>query len=254
MAFSNVFGGYFVIHSETLNPERAEKFTSELKRVGIEKFKLICPLEISEYDPRLKHFGVGGHKLLSLIDCFQRAVEIARKNSLHSIVIFEDDIKFRKGFDAYWAELEPLLEQCDWDIIALHRTKTDSSGVIIENLFRKIEFVQIKHNTLTHCVVLRASAYDKFYEALEYCIHMGYPADFFYGVFTYDGLGKIFATTKNITGQSGGFASGLQDGRVRLSYFSSEFQCYRNRIEWYCISVLRALLSTLRNFSKKRPL
>ena len=82
MSFFNSFGGYFVIHSPLLNPERAEHFSAELSRVGVHAFEKISPLVLEKDDPRLATYGSDGDKLVSLIDCFQRAIEIAESRSL----------------------------------------------------------------------------------------------------------------------------------------------------------------------------
>src|SRR6516164_8532908 len=116
MAFGNSFSGYFVIHSHLLNPERAEHFSAELSRVGVHAFEKISPLVIKKDDPRLTTYGRDGYKLVSLIDCFQRAIEIAENRSLESIVVFEDDAKFRQNFEQLWSQVESKVYSTDWDI------------------------------------------------------------------------------------------------------------------------------------------
>jgi hypothetical protein len=99
------------------------------------------------------------------------------------------------------------------------------------------------HNTLWQCVILRRSGYVKLRHALQYCIKMGYPADFFYGVVTHDNAGTIYSTTRNLAGQAGGLVSGIQGGPqggyYRRRLFHIEFQCYRNRMEFLIVSVIR---------------
>ena len=245
MAFGNSFSGYFVIHSPLLNPERAEHFSAELSRVGVHAFEKISPLVIKKDDPRLTTYGRDGYKLVSLIDCFQRAIEIAENRSLESIVVFEDDAKFRQNFEQLWSQVELKVYSTEWDILVLHRSRTDAGDFVIENRHQATDLVKIRHNTLTHCVILRQRAYAKFKRALTYCIAKGYPADFFYGVFTDENYGAIYATTKNLTGQKGALKSGLQIGYVRKRFFHSEFQCYRNKLEFTIVASARRLMEKL---------
>jgi hypothetical protein len=241
MAFFNSFSGYFVIHSPLLNPERTKYFAAELTGIGVQAFERISPLVIEKNDPRLAAYGRDGNKLVSLIDCFLHAIEIAERRSLDSIVIFEDDIKFRRNFEQLWSQIESKVYSTEWDILVLHRSSTDAGDVVIESK-GPTDLVEIRHNTLTHCVILRQRAYAKFKRALTYCIAMGYPADFFYGVLTYGNEGTIYATTKNLTGQKGGLKSGLQFGYVRRPFFHIEFQCYRNKLEFTIVSFARRLV------------
>jgi hypothetical protein len=241
MSFSDSFDRYFVIHSAQLNPERSGNFCAELARVGIGTYEIVCPLLIQKNDPRLAAYGGGGPKLVSLIDCFERAIEIAENRSLKSVVIFEDDIIFRRNFEQLWNQVEAKVHSTDWDVLVLHRSSTDAGSPVIESPRRMTDLVKIRHNTLTHCVILRERAYTKFRRALQYCIKMGYPADFFFGAFTHEDDGTIYATTKNLSGQGGGLVSGLQAGRVRMRLFHSEFQCYRNRMEFAIVSSVRRL-------------
>jgi hypothetical protein len=251
MSFFKSFGGYFVIHSPLLNPERAEHFSAELSRVGIHAFEKISPLVLEKDDPRLATYGSDGYKLVSLIDCFQRAIEIAESRSLESIVVFEDDIKFRQNFEQLWSQVESKVYSTEWDILVLHRSRTDAGDFVIESGRQATDLVKIRHNTLTHCVILRQRAYAKFTRALTYCIAMGYPADFFYGVFTHENDGAIYATTKNLTGQKGRLKSGLQFGYVRNPFFHSEFQCYRNRLELTIAASVRRLREFVRKLTSK---
>jgi hypothetical protein len=247
MSFADSFGGYFVIHSALLNPERRDKFSADLTRVGIDTFELISPMPVEETDSRLAAYGTEGSRLVSLIDCFERAIEIAEGRSLKSVAIFEDDITFRQNFKQLWGQVESKVHSTEWDILVLHRSTTAAGGPVIESRHEKTKLVKIKHNTLMHCVILRAPAYPKFKRALHYCIRMGYPADFFYGVFTHEDSGTIVATTKNLSGQTGGLVSGLQRVHVRKRFFHSEFECYRNRVEFAIVCFLRLL----RRFARK---
>ena len=246
MAFFNSFSGYFVIHSPLLNPERAEYFPAELSRVGVHAFEKISPLVLEKDDPRLAAYGSDGYKLVSLIDCFQRAIEIAESRSLESIVVFEDDIKFRQNFEQLWSQVESKVYSTDWDILVLHRARTDAGDFIIESKRQAADLIKIKYNMRAHCVILRQRAYAKFRRALAYCIVKGYPADFFYGVYAHENDGAIYATTKNLTGQKGALKSGLQFGYVRKPFFFPEFECYRSKLEFIIVASARSVRRLLR--------
>src|SRR5262249_39416094 len=150
--------------------------------------------------------------------------------------------KFRQNFEQLWSQVESKVYSTEWDILVLHRACTDAGNFVIESKRQATDLVKIKQNIRAHCVILRQRAYAKFRRALTYCIAAGYPADFFYGVFTHKNDGAIYATTKNLTGQKGALRSGLQFGSVRKPFFNSEFQCYRNKLEFTIVTSVRKLV------------
>lgn len=245
MPFFDSFDGFFVIHSEEINPERLRLFSSELERVGISNYQVITPLVISDADPRLASFKFGSNRLVSLIDAFQRTVRLAAACKYSSVVIFEDDIRFRDNFLSMWSEVEGEANKLDWDVLVLHRKSTKLEP-IVEKYFHRVSLVSIENNTGAYCVIIRSKAYEDFIGALDYCLIKGYPADFFYGCMANNGKGSIIkATSKNLTGVHGGLRSSLQGGPyggfVTPNRFNSMFFCYRNVLEYFFYRIIRGI-------------
>jgi GR25 family glycosyltransferase involved in LPS biosynthesis len=193
----------------------------------------------------MEAYGPDGGKLVSLIDAVQRAIQLARENAWDRVAIFEDDIKFRANFSQLWDEVSVHVDRTDWDLLCLHRLDC------VEQPFQKVRLVRITHNSLCHCLIMTKNAFDGIENSLNYCISKGYPLDFLFGVYSIGEDGKIFATTKNLTGQAGGFVSGLQGGMTpRKSFFYSEFKSFRHPAEKLAVTAGLRIVRAARRVSR----
>lgn len=224
MSFSATFGGFAVIHAAFLHPQRRKHFEDELKRVRVDTFQVIETQPVGEQDPRLQNYAGPARGLVSLIDGFLAAVDLAESAGWSSIVILEDDILFRKNFDRLWSDVEHEVQNTNWGVLTLHRTAGDGRFLVSEPLLPGTRLMPLFHNTLTHCVIVRKESYSVFRASLLACIDRGYPCDFFYGIFSHLSQSRLFATTRNLTGQAGGLTSSLTMGSVRRGNFYSTFR------------------------------
>lgn len=239
--FGDSFGRYVVIHASWLSPERRVHFERELARVGVRNVQVTDPVRISSENAHPAYQGRAGE--LSLLLTFKQLLDDAAADCVDSLVVFEDDIVFRRDFDRLWAEIASEAIARPWDVLVLHRS---GERVVVENRSRPVELIEIKQNINAHCVIIRRSGYAAMSKALGYCLDKGYPADFFYGVVTHDGATRVLALTKNLTGQSAGLRSSLQKGRIRPRMFFGEFDCYRSRTEAVVYGMARGAVSLAR--------
>ena len=160
-------------------------------------------------------------------------------------MIMEDDIAFRPAFGRYWKELQPQLYTEDWGVLTLHRTPEDGSLLACDPLFGT-RLIPIRQNQLAHCVIVRRAFFQKFRESLLTCIERGYPADFFYGIFSDLYPTHLYATNRNLTGQAP-FKSSLQSNFARRD---SRYSVFRsgNRLECLVVNGFHAALKRLRKF------
>jgi hypothetical protein len=244
--FAASFGGFAVLHAAFLHPERRQHFERELNRVGVEQFTVIETRRVEDSDPRLRHYAGRANGLLSLIDGFLAAIDLAESKDWRSVVILEDDIVFRPAFTRQWSAVEPQVESEDWGVLTLHRTPRSGSLLACDPLFGT-RLIPIRHNQLAHCVIVRKAFYQRFRESLLTCIERGYPADFFYGVFSDLYPRHLFATNRNLTGQAP-FKSSLQFNFVRRH---SRYHVFRsgNPLECLFVNPLHAALRKLRRLS-----
>lgn len=239
--FGEAFGRYVVIHAPWLNKERRQHFEAELSRAGVCRYQVVEPLRISDADASAAFEGRHGE--LSLLLTFIGIIEQSERDDLESVVIFEDDIVFRKDFQRLWSEVETAVETAGWDVLVLHRS---GAQTVVEDPRSPVALVPVVQNINAHCVIVNRGGYAAMVSALRYCLEKGYPADFFYGVFTHDRPGRLVATTKNLTGQASGLRSSLQNGRTRPRIFFGEFDCYRSRTEAIVLGTIRKALSIAR--------
>lgn len=199
---------------------------------------------VEDSDPRLSFYRGRANGLLSLIDGFLRAIDLAEAAGWSSVVIMEDDIAFRPDFARYWNELEPQVHSEDWGVLTLHRTPDSGSLLSCDPLFGT-RMIQIRQNQLAHCVIVRRAFLQKFRESLLTCIERGYPADFFYGVFSDLYPKHLYATDRNLTGQAP-FKSSLQFNFVRRD---SRYWIFRsgNLIECLLVNPFHTALKRLRS-------
>jgi hypothetical protein len=229
MSFKSSFDGFVVIHAPLVSPERRDHFERELHRVGIDTYTVIEAKATGADDPRLAHYASGSDpasilyskRMLNLIDNFLAAIDIAQDSGWESVVIFEDDIAFRKDFDKFWSDVEREVEDNQWGVLTLHRTPADGRFLVPEPVLRRTSLVPVFHNVLAQCVIVRRAFYQPFKSSMLECVDRGYPNDFFYGIFASLNKGRLYATDRNLTGQAKYLASTLRpSGMSRINFYS----------------------------------
>lgn len=244
MSFNNFFGGFCVIHAPFVCAERKPYFENELQRIGIDKFHIIEARPVLDSDFRLLKYRPKSNGVLSLIDAAKSCIEFAKKEKWDSLVIFEDDIIFRKNFSKLWEQIENEAKESKFSIMSLHRRGADNRLITVEKFFQRNKILPLIHNMGTQCVIVKRESYDKLLEALDICIEKGWPYDFFYGVSGSLGC-KLVATSKNLAGQRGGIKSTLQGSSVRNNFYSSFFSC-RTFIEYIPLWIYYSIKNKLR--------
>ncbi|MDX2150156.1 MAG: hypothetical protein SFV54_05440 [Bryobacteraceae bacterium] len=251
VSFASSIDGFAVIHAAFLAPARRPHFENELKRVGVEKFQVVETRPISDHDPRLQYYKGRANGLLSLIDGFLCALELAENSAWKSVAILEDDIVFRSNFSNLWSEVEDEVQKTHWGVLTPFRWPCGGAVLVAEPLFAKTSLVALQHNLATHCVIVSRDHYSALRESLQHCIARGYPCDFFYGIFSSLFPQRLFATTRNLAGQASLLSSTLQQGQVRGG---SRYATYRsaNRVEAGLINLAYRPLNSLRKWTRIR--
>src|SRR5262245_59044054 len=196
-------------------------------------------------DPPLAPYGRNDHRLVSLIEAFERAIVIASERRLQSVVIFKDDIKFAQTSRSYGARWNARFCSPPGTSSYSTASRPTPANPLSSAHGPRQTLYRIMHNTCAHCVIIKSHAYSRFAGSLAYCAKMGYPADFFYGAITHGGRSIVLATTRNLTGQRGSLVSKLQGDRKRNNLFPSEFMCYRHFPEFAAAQFLRKLRSLI---------
>ncbi len=248
MSFENCFDGYCVIHAPFATASRRRWFETELSRVGIRDFTIIEAKQVDSDDPRLKYYSANpsGDRVLSNLDAVLASIECAQSNGWRSVVVFEDDVIFRPGFPKMWKDVEKELNVRNWGLITPFRWPMESL-LTVEKLLRKTTLVPIEHNKCCHCLIIRGDFYEPIRSALQICVSRGWPSDFFYGVLSSAYPGRLFATSKNLVGQAGGFASSIQRNFTSHRNFYAAFKCCRSTIELHLISLAYRFIKQLRD-------
>ncbi len=214
MAFGDLFDGYCLIHAEHATKERRPWFEKELHRVGIDHYTVINAPQITDDDPRVLRFAKLENERkkqtrsvaarISLADARIACLKFARSNKWRNVVIMEDDIIFRQEFTEWWAESESNVVEMNWDILFLYR-----SGIVEHK--GKTHLIRIPGTIRTHCYIVRESHYEIYERAIRNSIWKGRSVD---TKTTYKFLKehckcKIFATSRNLAGQSAAFKSSI---------------------------------------------
>jgi hypothetical protein len=202
MSFGNTFDSYLIIHAPFVSPERRPIFENNLKSVGVKEFSVVEASQIKNDDPRLKFYE--NKAALSLIDAFDKCICLAKKEKWQNVIIFEDDIIFRRKFQIWWEEIEDEVKQYNWDILYLYRWNIE----LIREPRAKTNLLPIKHTFCSHCFAVRENAYSAFQEALNYAMQKNKTAD---SPEVHEYLNKnkfkVLATSRNLAGQAGSVKS-----------------------------------------------
>lgn len=243
MSFGNMFDGYCVIHAKYATGNRRVWFEKELKRTGINDYTIIEASQIDDHDPRLAYYASVERRTtkkyyLSHIDTLKRSIDFAKSKNWQNMVVFEDDIRFRKQFKTWWPEVECEVKKYNWDILFLYRWGRD----LLEEPCAKTALVPIQATLCTHCFVVRDGVYSMYQNALDYCMHKGKAAD----RATYEYLNRhncrIVATSKNLAGQRGVMVSGAFNS-CRPNTLSETFRVKDKRVilRWIESIIYRAV-------------
>ncbi len=209
MSFGKLFDGYCVVHAEHCTSDRREWFEHELKRVGVNHYSIVSAPKIEDDDPRLARFTrtrkckAKAKSRVSLFDAVMKCIDIAKSKNWRNVVIIEDDIIFRKNFSARWSEVKSEVSDYNWDILFLYRR----NGYQIE-LGAPTRLIQIQNTLCTNCFVVREEFFSVYQDARS--IDVGGPSDS-YKTFYYLSRNncRIFSTSRNLSGQKGGFKSSI---------------------------------------------
>ena len=212
-----VFEGALVIHAPQFVPERRPSFERELQRVGIDRFEIVEAIAVDE--SIREQYGYhrppnqNSIRALSLLLSMKSAIERAQDRGWHSVLLMQDDVIFRERFTKYWADVLEDVRTREWDMLFLYRWNREP----IRESLTGTKLVPIKHTFCSHCVGIRAEAYETYKSVLKSTIAASgvedTPATFH--LLRERGM-KIFATTRNLAGQ-GDFASALSSATSRAS-------------------------------------
>lgn len=247
MAFGTMFDGYCVIHAPFACPERRPWFEAELRRVGVERMTVIEARRIEDGDTRLAAFG-GANALLSLIEALQSALRFARASRWRSVVVMEDDVKFRRRFTGYWAEVEEDVRRSDWDILNLYRTPVDE--LLLVEPRGRTHLVRVMDAIGCFCSVFRETIYEQVIDSWEHCVRTGWPADFYYGYCTRKYGARLFATSRNLAGQAWKFRSTLR-GVARWPPYYAEFRACGTPLEGAVVGAAYSVVRQMRRLFRR---
>jgi len=221
--FGKTFDGYCVIHAPYATAERRVWFERELERVGVDHYTIIEPSQIKAHDKRLEYFGNDtptARAQISIAEVVKKCIDFAKSKKWKNVVIFEDDILFRKEFKTWWPEVEGEIEQYDWDILFLYRW----AGELLAEQSIQTNLIPIQKTLCTHCFVVREDFYSVYQNAIDYSLQNGNPID---TDFTFEYLNKkgcrIVATSKNLAGQRCNFRSSVT-GALRPNTLQEAFR------------------------------
>ncbi len=216
MAFGNTFDGYCVIHASFLAPARRSSFERELKSVSVDKYEVVDAEPVDHNDSRLDFYPPVEYikNKLSLIDALKKCINLAEKKQWRNVLIFEDDVIFRKQFLSWWDEIEFNVGQFNWDVLYFYRWHNE----LLKEPQGKTFLLPIEYTLCNHCFSIKATAYSVYQDALDFSVRNGKFADSreMREYLRKHGY-KIMATSKNLAGQAGSQKS-IITGEMR--YFS----------------------------------
>ncbi|MCZ8195824.1 MAG: hypothetical protein ACK5XZ_15310 [Hyphomonadaceae bacterium] len=247
MSFSSSFDGFVVVHAAFLVPERRDYFEKEFARVGLQDYHVIETQPVTADDPRLDYYSGKANGILSLIDGFLAAIDLAESSNWNSLVIFEDDIIFSTKFVEYWQNFEPELSRTNWGVITLHRTPPSNVYVQSAPAGKVTKLVVTDQNTACQCVIVKREYFQEFRRSILEGIERGFPVDFFYGIFSHHNPSRYLASDRNLTGQRGGFKSSLQGNNIKRNKFSEFREAQR-----FIAPLINALADGLRRLKALR--
>lgn len=178
-------------HAFVLNLDQARaKYTladQRLRAVGIvaERFPAIVPRERGPYG------SVGAR---GCTESHAACVKLARERGYQSVLIFEDDVVFRKNFGRLWQRLQPTSASLDWDLLYFYQWKQLSLFPI------NPRFVAIDGTFCTHAYAVQAAFYGKMLAVFQANERIGQPVDFLFN----RANARICAPTYNLAGQDAG--------------------------------------------------
>lgn len=204
-----MFDGYCIVHAQYATAERRDWFERELRRVGVNNYTIIEPSQIEDHDERLRCFGNDNRKVraqISLADAMKQCIDFAKSKNWKNVVIFEDDILFRKEFKTWWPEVEGEIKRYHWDILFLYRW----AGELLLEPCTKTNLIPIQKTLCTHCFIVCEDFYSVYQNAIDYSLQNGLPID---TDSTFEYLNKngcrVVATSKNLAGQRCNFRSSI---------------------------------------------
>lgn len=225
MSFGDTFDGYCVVHASFAAPERRPLFEKSLREAGVNSFHVIEAPRIENNDPRLPPFNTGRHlnpnASLSLIEAFKKCICYAEENGWKNILIFEDDIVFRREFPIWWSEVEREIKSFDWEILFLYRWHK----YLLKEPKSATSLVPIDSTLCTHCFAVRDSAYSTYKEALNLLAAQGFSVDSseLHHYLLSHGA-RVVATSRNLAGQSGLTRSVVSSLDVRENTLADMFR------------------------------
>lgn len=125
------------------------------------------------------------------------------------------------------------------------RVPLDGSYVVSEDFFSNVDLISLKQNSGSHLWIIDNAFYVDMKESLQVCLEKSWPADFVYGVISDKYPGKLYATTKNLAGQSSKFKSALQNAHSQ-KFFYGEFRSSISWIDFYIVNFVGKFLKILK--------
>jgi hypothetical protein len=126
----------------------------------------------------------------------RRAVELAKERGYQSVLIFEDDIVFRRDFQFLWAKIERDFDKIEYDLFYFYRWRK------IAWKPWGIRIVPIEKTLCTHAYAVHSRFYDKALGLYARNESVGTPADQLFDASN----ARIYAPTYNLIGQDEGFS------------------------------------------------
>lgn len=210
-----VFDGAMVIHAPSLVPERRASFESELRRVGIASFEIIDAVEVDEALRERYNYTRPPHqdsaRALSFLFSLDKAIERAQNSALNSVLLMQDDIVFREGFDELWKAVKDEVLRTDWDMLFFYRWHSQA----IREPWGRMRLVPIEHTLCSHCVGIKAAVFENYRSVLQSVIAASEMEDTSatFRMLRDRGI-RPYATNRNLAGQ-GNFASALSAAKAR---------------------------------------
>lgn len=218
-SISESFDGFFVIHAPRAQPERETIFTNSMRELGIQNYIVMEAPLISDDDPRITNYSA--HRnipgLLSLMDAQRLCIEHALKSGWKSLMIFESDFIVRPGFHWSWKQISSAVEQTKWDFLLLYRWHF----LPIIELPLRTKIKRIRFSYCAHGMAMRREFFKDFLVVSSLMMQYGKSHDSRSAFRQYRQRNvKVYATTRNLLGQSAEVPSGISKANRYPNLFS----------------------------------